>query len=136
MNVVAGNAEPSFFPGNMEVVEVPVPIAEIGIGVKFIVKRLGHLVTFETKAIKLGVIGVVEFIRKAARPVFCKIGSMKFVTRGAQPLINHSMLKGCIFYLFRDFFMTTGTKMKLLRPLAHEMFIFGGVGIVTGQTIF
>jgi len=136
MNVVAGNADPSFFPRNMEIVEVPVPIAETGKGVKFLVKCLGHLVAFETKAIKLGVIGVVEFVRKAACPVFCKIGSMKFVTGGAQPLINHTMLKGCIFYLFRDLFMTTGTKIKLLRPLAHEMFILGGVGIVTGQTVF
>jgi hypothetical protein len=70
MNVVAGNADPSFFPGDMEMVEVPVPITEIGKGVKFIVKCLGHLVAFETKTIEFGVIGIVEFIRKAACPVF------------------------------------------------------------------
>jgi hypothetical protein len=93
-------------------------------------------VALETKAIKLGVIGVVEFIRKAACPVFGKIRSMKCVTGGAQPLVDYPMLKGCIFYLFRDFFMTTGTKLNLLWPLAHEIFIIGCMGIVAAQTIF
>jgi len=71
MNPVAGNAGPAFFPGDMEIVEVPVPIAEIGQGGRFLEKCLALLVAFETKTIKLRVIGVVEFIRKAACPVFC-----------------------------------------------------------------
>ena len=57
---------------------------------------------------------------------------MKCVTGGAQPFIDHPMLKGCLFYLFRDFLMTTGTKLNLLRSLAHEMLIIGCMGIVTG----
>jgi hypothetical protein len=71
MNPVAGNAGPSFFPGDMEIVEVSVPITEIGQGGRFLEKCLALLVALETKTIKLGVIGVVEFIRKAACPVFC-----------------------------------------------------------------
>ena len=70
MNPVAGNAGPSFFPRDMEIVEVPVPIAEIGQGGRFFEKCLGLLVALETKAIKLGVIGVVEFVREEACPVF------------------------------------------------------------------
>ena len=61
---------------------------------------------------------------------------MKSVTGGADPLVDHPMLKGCTFYLFGDLFMTTVTKLNLLRPFAHEMFIAGCMGVVTGQTIF
>ena len=32
MNIVAGKAGPSFLPGDMEIVKVPVPVAEIGQG--------------------------------------------------------------------------------------------------------
>jgi hypothetical protein len=68
---MASNAGPSFFSGDMKIVEVPLAIAEIGQGGKFLEKCLALLVALETKTIKLRVIGVVEFIRKAACPVFC-----------------------------------------------------------------
>ena len=71
MNVVAGNAGPSLLPGDMEIVEVALAVAKIGRGGKRLVKCLGFFVTLETKAIMLGVIGVVEFIRKLVCPVFC-----------------------------------------------------------------
>jgi len=71
MNIVAGNAGPSFSPRDMEIVEIPIPIAEIGQGGRLLVKCLGLLMALETKAIKLGVIRVVKFIRKEVCPVFC-----------------------------------------------------------------
>ena len=71
VNPMASNAGPSFFSGDMKIVEVPLAIAEIGQGGKFLEKCLALLVALETKTIKLRVIGVVEFIRKAACPVFC-----------------------------------------------------------------
>ncbi len=68
---MAGNAGPAFSPRDMEMVEVQVPIAEIGQGGRFFKKCLGLLVALEAKAIKLGVVGAVEFFRKEACPVFC-----------------------------------------------------------------
>ena len=71
MNIVAGKAGPSFLPGDMKIVKVPVPVAEIGQGGRFFEKCLGLFMALEAKAIKFRVIRVVEFIRKEARPVFC-----------------------------------------------------------------
>ena len=71
MNVVAGNAGPSLLPGDMEVVEVPLAVAKIGQGGELLEKCLGLFMALETKAVKLGVVGVVEFIRKLVCPVFC-----------------------------------------------------------------
>ena len=71
MNIVAGNAGPPFSPRDMEVVEIPLPIAEIGQGGGFFEKCLGFFVALEAKAIKFRVIRAVEFIRKWACPVFC-----------------------------------------------------------------
>jgi hypothetical protein len=94
MNIVAGNAGPAFSPRDMEIVEIPLPISEIGQGGRFFEKCLGLLVALEAKAIKFRVIRAVEFIRKEACPVFCQIRSMKRVTGGAQPLIDRAMLEG------------------------------------------
>jgi len=94
MNIVAGNAGPAFSPRNMEIVEIPLPIAEIGQGGRFFEKCLGLFVALEAKAIKFRVIGAVEFIRKEACPVFCQIRSMKGVTGGTHPLVYHPMLEG------------------------------------------
>ena len=71
MNVMAGNAGPSLLSGYMEVVEVPLAVAKIGQGGELLIKCLGLFVALETEAVKLGVIGVVEFIRKLACPVLC-----------------------------------------------------------------
>ena len=71
MNIVAGNAGPALSPRDMEIVEIPLPVAEIGQGGRSFEKCLGFFVALEAKAIKLGVIGVVEFIRKLACPMFC-----------------------------------------------------------------
>ena len=71
MNVVTGNAGPAFPPRDMEMVEVQIPVAEIGQGGRSFEKCLGLLVALETKAIERGVIGVVEFIREEACSVFC-----------------------------------------------------------------
>jgi len=71
MNIVAGNAGPAFSPRDVEIVEVEIPIEEIGQGGRFFEKCMGLFVALEAKAIKLGVIGVVEFIRKLACPMFC-----------------------------------------------------------------
>jgi hypothetical protein len=71
MNIVASNAGPAFSPRDMEIVETPIPVAEIGQGGRFFEKCLGLFMTLEAKAIKFRVIGVVEFIRKEAGPVFC-----------------------------------------------------------------
>lgn len=71
MNIVAGNAGPAFSPRDMEIVEIPLPIAEIGQGGRFFEKCLGLFVALEAKAIKFRIIRVVEFIRKEACPVFC-----------------------------------------------------------------
>jgi len=136
MNIMAGNAGPAFSSRDMEIVEIQIPIAEISQGGRFFEKCLGLFMALEAKAIKFRVIGVVEFIRKEACPVFCQIRSMKRVTGGAHPLVDHPMPRGCTFYLFGDLFMTTVTKLNLLGPLAHEMFITGCMGVVTGQTIF
>ena len=70
MNVVTGNAGPSLLPGDMEIVEVPLAVAKIGEGGKLLVKCLCLFVALETKAIMLGVIGVVEFIGKLVCPLF------------------------------------------------------------------
>ena len=94
MNIVTGDAGPAFSPRNMEIVEIPPPIAEIGQGGRFFEKCLGLLVALEAKSVKFRVIRVVEFVRKKACPVFCQIRSMKGMTGGAQPFIDHAMLEG------------------------------------------
>ena len=71
MNIMAGKAGSAFFPRDMEIVEILLPIAEIGQGGRFFEKRLGVLVALEAKAIKFRVIRAVEFIRKRVCPVFC-----------------------------------------------------------------
>jgi hypothetical protein len=71
MNIVAGDAGPAFSPRDMEIVEIPLPIAEIGQGGRFFEKCLGLLVALKTKAIMLGVIRVVELVGKETCPVFC-----------------------------------------------------------------
>lgn len=71
MNIVAGNAGSAFSPRDMEIMEISLPIAEIGQGGRFFEKCLGLLVALKTKAIMLGVIRVVELVGKETCPVFC-----------------------------------------------------------------
>jgi hypothetical protein len=71
MNIVAGNTGSAFSPGDMEIVEVQIPIAKIGQGGRFFQKCLGLFMALEAKAVKFRVIGVVEFVWKETRPVFC-----------------------------------------------------------------
>ena len=71
MNIVAGNAGPTFSPRDMKIVEIPLPVTEIGKDGRFFEKCLGLFVALETEAIKLGLIRVVEFIGKESCPVFC-----------------------------------------------------------------
>ena len=71
MNIVACNAGPAFFPRDMEIVEIALPIAKIGQGGRLFEKGLGLRVALEAKAIKFWIIRAVEFIRKEACPVLC-----------------------------------------------------------------
>jgi len=71
MNIMAGNAGPAFSPRDMEMVEIPLPIAEIGQGGGFFEECLSLVVALEAKAIKFRVIRVVEFIREKVCPVSC-----------------------------------------------------------------
>ncbi len=64
MDLVAGHAGPPFFPVDMEIVEVTVPVAEIGQGGGPFILYEVLIVALETKGIEFRVIRVIEFLRK------------------------------------------------------------------------
>lgn len=64
MDFVAGDARPPFLPVDVEIVQVSIPIAEIGQEGGPLFLYQGVLVALETKSIHLRVIRIVELLHK------------------------------------------------------------------------
>lgn len=62
MNLVAGNAGPPFFPVDVEIVEVSIPIAEIGQSDGLLLHHQCLLVALETKGVKFRVIRIIKLL--------------------------------------------------------------------------
>lgn len=64
MDLVAGHARPPFFPVDMEIVEVPISIAEVGQGRGPFILYQVLVMALKTEGIEFRVIGVIELLRK------------------------------------------------------------------------
>jgi len=60
MNLMAGNTRPSFFPIDVEIMEIPVAIPEIGQGGGPFVQDQRLFVALKTEGVKFRVKGVIE----------------------------------------------------------------------------
>ncbi len=121
MDLVAGETGPSLFPVDVEKVEVPVSIAEIGQGGRSLIQHHALLVALETKGIDLGVEWIIELLYKIILQYLHRVGPMGVMTGGTQPVPDWAVFKKCLPYLFCFLFVTTEAKGQLCRPFPQKI---------------